>query len=186
LTDFFTGGIPEQNQEYVQKRTKIMITLYGPYGDFKSDLEQICKILRDKYGYDNCKLVSERETEYLSVKDKEKDKDILNRNRSFYFLEVSHVIIFVFFCDKKELNKISHSESPSSELTYLLDLLKHKMKCYFIFKEKGCEMSSVWFGHAKGEGLKYEETTFKNNEEIAKMIKAKCTIFLEEKYHEII
>ena len=161
MTNSFTGGIPKQNSEYIHKRKKIMITLYGPYGDFKLDLEQICQILRDKYGYNNCKLVSEREMEYISL---EKDKDILNRDRSFYFLEVSHVIIFVFFCDKKEINKISHGESPSSELTHLLDLLKHKKKCCFVFKEKGCEMGSIWFGHAKGEGIKYEETIFANNE----------------------
>jgi hypothetical protein len=183
MIDSFTGGIPEQNSEYIRKRTKIMITLYGPYGDFKFDLEQICKILRDKYGYNNCKLVSERESEYTSL---EKDKDILNRDRSFYFLEKSHVIIFVFFCDKKELKKISHAESCSSELTHLLDVLKHKTKCCFVLKEKGCEMSSVWFGHIKGEGIKYEVTTFENNEEIAKMVKAKCILFLEEKYYEII
>jgi hypothetical protein len=183
MADSFHEEIIKQNPEYIQKRTKIMITLYGPYGDFKSDLEEICTILKDKYGYNNCKLVSQRESEYTST---EKDTDILNRDRSFYFLEKSHVIIFIFFCDKKELNKISHAESCSSEITHLLDTLTHKIKCCFVFKEKGCQMSSVWFGHVKGEGIKYEEEIFENKEEIAKMIKAKCMLFLEEKYYDIV
>jgi len=93
-------------------------------------------------------LVSERKFTTL-----EKDREISIKKRSFYFLEISHVIIFVFFCDKKDIGKISHGESPSAKLTHLLALLHNKMKCCFVLREKDCgnESCRIW----KCEGFKY-------------------------------
>jgi hypothetical protein len=49
-----------------------MITLFGPYGHFKSDLIEISSILRTEYGYIDCKLVQERH-----YKPTAKDRNIL-------------------------------------------------------------------------------------------------------------
>lgn len=72
-----------------------------------------------KYGYDNCKLVSDRNYDSLV-----RVPDIRVTDRSFYFHEKSHVIVFIFFCDKRDKNNIFHGESAAAELTHLLTCLK--------------------------------------------------------------
>jgi len=144
-------------------------------------LEEICKILRKKYGYDNCKLVSDRN--YYSLV---RDPDIRITDRSFYFLEKSHVIVFIFFCDKRDKSKIFQGESAAAELTHLLTCLKNKIKCCFILREKGYRISPVLFGDVKKiVDIFYDTSNFKNHDEIASLIQGRFTRFLIDKYSEI-
>ena len=157
-----------------------MVTIWTIWR-FQNDLGQICKILREKYGYDNCKLVSDRNYDSLV-----RDPDIRVTDRSFYFREKSHVIVFIFFCDKRDKSKIFHGESTAAELTHLLTCLKNKVKCCFILREKGCRISPVLFGDVKKNvDMMHDTSNFKNRDEIASLIQARFTRFLIDKYSEI-
>jgi hypothetical protein len=72
LSYFLPTGIRIPSNALTRKRKKVMITLFGPYGHFKSDLIEISSILRTEYGYIDCKLVQERH-----YKPTAKDRNIL-------------------------------------------------------------------------------------------------------------
>lgn len=178
MVEFLPSGIRKPSMALDNKKKKIMITLYGPYGDFKTDLIEIGNVLRTQYGFFDCRLVIQR-----SYSQTQGDLEVNIRNKSFHFLRSSNVVIFIFFCDKK--GKIAHGESPASELTYLIDKVSSKIRCCFVLIERGCSMGSVVFGHLKDSDIMYEVAEFPNNLEIAKIIEAKCRTFLNDKYHEI-
>jgi len=180
MAEFFSTDIRKPNLELMEKKKKnVMVTIYGPYGDFENDLSEIGSILQTHYGYIDCKLVSQRDYHELECED---DKYVAEK--SFHFLRKSNVLIFIFFCDKRKENRISHSESPAAELTHLIDKISNKVGCCFVLREKGCSMGPVVFGQLPDE-IMYEQMEFENNSEIDKIVEAKCRTYLELKFNEI-
>jgi hypothetical protein len=180
MSHYLQTGVKVPNLEHSRKKKKIMITLYGPYGDFKEDLIEIAAMLQSN-GYDNCKLVSHRR-----YRSKEADPEIKIQEKSFHFLEKSNIIGFIFFCDRRGKDKIAHEGSPATELTHLIYNLSHKKRCCFVLRENGCDMSPVLFGLLKGSPIMYHLIEFQDNLEIAEIIKGRCKRFLQSKYNEII
>src|SRR6266540_2736390 len=110
MVEFLLNGIIKPNLELMDLNKKnVMITIYGPYGDFEEDLSEIGSILQTRYGYIDCKLVSQRNYYELYS-----ENDEYVAEKSFYFLRKSNILIFIFFCDRREENKIAHGESPAA------------------------------------------------------------------------
>ena len=159
------------------------ITVYGPYGgNFKVKLLKITELLRSKYGYDDCKIVAERI--YRRQRNGE-DTNSYWTTKSFHYLEESHVVIFIFYCDKGK--EIAHNESPSIEISRLI-YKTNKKNCCFVLKDNNCKMPPMLEGILKEHELKMDEFNGyekKCEDKIAKLLQGKCLSFLKEKFDQI-
>jgi hypothetical protein len=70
-------------------------------------------------------------------------------HKSYYFLGVSHVNVFVFYCK-------AYNQSVDFELKHLLDKLPDKIDSGLVLTDLSCEMGGVFQGEVRNSKIKSE------------------------------
>jgi hypothetical protein len=166
---------------FLDRSNRLKVTIFGPYGEYLPRLKKITKFLREKHGFSNTFLVLERN---FKPKLTNETRNVYLKNKSYHYLETSHVNIFVFYC-------YAYNESPSIELKHVCDKLPKKIECCAVIKDKSCKMSPLLGGEideALGLVSRVEEfysSRPSSDEYIIELVKAKCINFLKVKFNEI-
>jgi hypothetical protein len=181
MTDFI-NQLPRPANSILSKKNRMKITVYGPYGQFTNKLLKVTKLLRTKYGYKDCKLVKER---LYRPKKKDEMQSTYWTLKSFHYLKESHVVIFIFFCDRGK--EVAHNESPSIEIAHLI-YKTDKISCCFVLIDNNCNMPAILKGILNQHELKLDEFNGYDKKcevKLANLLQAKCLSFLKEKYDQI-
>jgi hypothetical protein len=164
---------------FLEKQSRLKVTLYGPYGLHTQRLKKITRSLRDKYKFSNTYLVLERHDFRKPLKN-ELDPLYL-RNKSYHYLEFSDVNIFVYYCN-------AYNDSVDFEFKHVCDKLRWKIPCCTVIRDKSCEMAMLLKGeiiHSKVRVDYFDGDKPICDYEITKIAVAKCLNFLKTKFYMI-
>jgi hypothetical protein len=101
--------------------------------------------------------------------------------KSFHYLRVSDVNIFIFYCD-------AHNEGVVIELKELCNNVSWKCMCSAIILDKTCDMSTLLNAQIKVSGMLVDTFNGKDrycDKEILGFAFAKCNLFLKSKFRSI-
>lgn len=164
---------------YLEKQKKLKISIYGPYGSFEQRLRTIAQQLRDRYNFTDTFVVKDRLA--YRQRNQDEDTDVYLMDKSFYYLEKSHVNLFIFYC-------WAYNDSAVIELKEVCDNIKWKQPCCAILLDKGCNLATLLNGMIKTSGILVEEFNGKDpncDNQILQFAKAKCNIFLKTKFDSL-
>jgi hypothetical protein len=160
----------------LDKQSLLIVTIYGPYGSHTKTLQRIARLIRQKYNFKNTYIVKDR---------KDFRKRLLNETvvvyftkKSYYYLQHSHVNIFIFYCGP-------HAESASMELQFTCQNLRRKIPCCAVMKDTQCNMATILEGQmriTKFRSDEFDSHTESCDNDITKLVAARCMEFLIEKY----
>ncbi len=160
------------------KSNLLRITIYGPYsGNYTNRLEHIASSLRKEFS--DSYLVKDRGG--FRHQHSNESNDEYFTNKSYYYLEHSHVNIFVLYCR-------AHGEGVAMELQYTCQTLRSKIPCCAVIKDVSCKMSSMIEGQIRIAKVLVDE--FDGNkddcdDQIIDFMLARCVNFLTAKFYLI-
>jgi hypothetical protein len=158
------------------KSSLLRITIYGPYsGNYTKRLEDIASSLRHNKLSD-AYLIKDRND--FRKRSSNESQDEYFTNKSYYYLEHSHVNFFVLYCK-------AHGEGVAMELQYTCQTLRSKTPCCAVIKDISCKMSSMIEGQIRITKLLVDE--FDGNKkdcdnQIIRFMTARCVNFLTAKF----
>lgn len=161
------------------KREKLIVTIYGPYGEWLPKLRRISKYLRESHGFLDCLPVVDR-SGFRKRLEFEKVA-VYIRNKSYYFLEISHVNVFIFYCG-------AFTSSVDFELKHEIDNLPQKIESSIVLTDSNCKMGKVFQGDVNVAKIKSEpfDGQSRNPEkEISDIANAYCLNILKRDFHLI-
>jgi hypothetical protein len=162
---------------FLSKRDRFMVTIYGPYGKWLSKLRKICEYLRQVHGFQDCLPVIDRHG-FRKQRRGEKSQ-VYDMKRSYYFLDVSHANLFVFYCN-------AYNQSVDFELKQVLDKLPDKIRSSIILRDSSCEMGKIFEGEIINAKIKsdcFNGLSQNPEREISDIANAYCLNILKRDFY---
>lgn len=179
--EYFLDPLFDEN--VFDRKKKLRITIYGPYGSFKSRIKNIAKVIRENHHFTDCYIVAERR---YTPDGNESNKNVKLTKKSYHYLKNSHAVVFIFFCDEE--GKIAHQESPAIEFKHMEENYPEKKVCSLILKDKKCRMATILEGEIHISRVKVIPFNGKKENidaDIVQYINSTCMSFLKEKYFQL-
>jgi len=164
---------------FLEKRRKLKVTIYGPYGEYEKRINGIAQKLREKYEFIDTFIVKDRPDH--RQQQPHEDYNVFSRDKSFHYLRRSDVNMFIFYCG-------AHNESVVVELMELCHSISWKRICSAIMLDKGCNMAALLDAQITVSHIRVDAFNGKNDhcdDEILRFAFAKCTLFLKVKFDSL-
>lgn len=175
-------------RELDERKKDLIVTIYGPYGPFKSRLKTIATALRRKGFLDTFTVIDRKkpdiEHDYTGAKSQKDRTDIELTDKSYYYVENSHVNVFIYYVK-------GYHDSQSFEIKHMTNFAKNKIKCSIAFMSESTKTTATL---ARGEMIKSNITRIryvdnwpdkKIDNHIIRVLESKLEDFLFEKIDEI-
>jgi hypothetical protein len=164
---------------FLSKQDRLSITVYGPYGRSLNKIRKICHYLSTCHGFSNSLPVIDRGG-FRRQRRGEKDQ-VYEMRKSYYFLEVSDVNIFVYYCNE-------YFQSVDFELKHLLDNLSYKIPSSIVFRDSSCNMGRLFEGEiilAKIKSQNFNGRSKNAQREISDVANGYCMNILKRDFYLI-
>jgi len=164
---------------FLSKKDELVVTIYGPYGKWLEKIRKICEYLRKTYGFHDSLPVIDRQG-FRKKYNGEKDQ-LYDMRRSYHFLEVSHVNLFVFYCK-------AFNQSVDFELKQLFDKLPNKIQSSIVLRDSSCNMGKIFEGEIINAKIKSESFDGQSRDpqrEVSDIANAYCLNILKRDFYSI-